>query len=93
MEGRWGNSISGKSSRYYVNGKVVAMLLNGMSGPIVFAQPTIVLAYKNDPAAYIFTGNYTKEDAETLYRISNNAPDEDSGYRAILAYMKIRGMK
>jgi hypothetical protein len=40
----------------------------------------------------MFTGDYTQETAEAMYRISNAAETQEAGYRAILAYLKMRGI-
>lgn len=93
MEGRWGDDWAGRVSRYYVNGKVAATFIGeevNYPKQFAFSNSALVIHFNGEPAI-ILTGKYTKEDAVAFYRISRNAEDANTGYRAILAYMKMRG--
>jgi len=88
MEGHWGKGFTGEKMNYYINGKIV---MSYLGGAVAFPASTLIISYKDVPT-YIFNGIYTREEAVSMYRIGNAAETQEAGYRAILAYMKMRGV-
>jgi len=92
MDGEWVESLTGGRARYYItqDGKRTFVIdFLDANRALNLRTSIIILVHSH---ALIYSGNYTREEAERFYKIACGAEDNDSAHRAVLAYMKMKGI-
>ena len=95
MDGEWVKPlVPSRQWRYYRNieGKRTCVINYSGGSYLGDGWPTsiIILAHGE---ALIYNGEYTREEALQFYRIAVNAENSTTAHRAVLTYMRMRGMK
>lgn len=93
MDGEWVKSLgSPRHWRYYRNIEGKRTVVIHFSGKSVRRDWPASITMAVHGQALMYSGDYDLEQALQLYKIAINAKDSTTAHRAVLAYVKMRGV-